>query len=279
MSKNPQLEQDLQRYYNEGREQNRLTQALGRLELARTQEIIKRYLPQAPQTILDIGGGAGVYALWLARLGYTVHLVDVVPLHIEQALAAADTQPEYPLTSAAVGDARALDFPDACADVVLLLGPLYHLPERGQRIQALHEAWRVLRPSGLLFAATISRFASLVDGLRMGHLADDLYAKLVKQVLQDGQHANPTGQRGYFTTAYFHHPVEIREELEEASFTVNSVLAVEGPASFLPDLDMYWHDENLRERVLALVRTVESDPFMLGATGHLLAVAQKSHEP
>jgi ubiquinone/menaquinone biosynthesis C-methylase UbiE len=276
MSKNPHLEQDLQRYYNEGREKNRLTQALGRLELARTQEIIKRYLPKAPQTILDIGGGAGVYALWLARLGYTVHLVDVVPLHIEQALAAADTQPESPLASAQVGDARALDFPDACADVVLLLGPLYHLPERDQRVQALHEAWRVLRPSGLLFAATISRFASLVDGLRMGYLADDMYAGLVKQVLQDGRHANPTGQRGYFTTAYFHHPAEIREELEEASFTVNAVLAIEGPASFLPDLDMYWRDENLRERVLALVRTVESDPSMLGATGHLLAVAQKS---
>ena len=141
---------DIHVYYNRGREQARLTNANGKLELARTQEIILRYLPTPPATIMDIGGGAGVYALWLAQMGYAVHLLDMMPLHIEQAVQASAAQPDYPLASARVGDALQVDFADASADAVLLLGPLYHLPERDQRIQALREAYRILKPSGLL---------------------------------------------------------------------------------------------------------------------------------
>src|SRR5262245_36248641 len=72
-------------HYNEGREQDRLASGVGQLEYARTQELLQRFLPPAPATIYDVGGGAGVYAFWLAGLGYTVHLVDAMPLHIQQA--------------------------------------------------------------------------------------------------------------------------------------------------------------------------------------------------
>lgn len=269
------MSNDIYRYYNQGREQARLMRGLGKLEWIRTQEIIRRYLPQPPAAIYDVGGGAGNYAPWLAKLGYAVHLVDVIPLHIEQALESAAAQPDHPLQSAQVGDALELDFPDASADVVLLLGPLYHLPERSDRLQALREAFRVLKASGLLIAATISRFASLIDGLRAGYLTDDQFALLVEQDLTDGRHRNPTGQPGYFTTAYFHHPAEIREELQGAGFEVEAVLAVEGLASGLPDIDVYWSNDQLRERLLSLLRRVESEPTILGATGHMLAVGRK----
>jgi hypothetical protein len=59
-----------------------------------------------------------------------VHLLDPVPKHVEQARTASARQPEYPLASAEVGDARRLPHADASADAVLLLGPLYHLVER-----------------------------------------------------------------------------------------------------------------------------------------------------
>jgi 2-polyprenyl-3-methyl-5-hydroxy-6-metoxy-1,4-benzoquinol methylase len=73
-------------YYEEGRERDRLLRrGLGRLEYLRTRELLARYLPPAPATVLDVGGGAGVYALPLAREGYSVHLIDAVPLHVEQA--------------------------------------------------------------------------------------------------------------------------------------------------------------------------------------------------
>ena len=266
---------DIQAYYNQGREQARLSADAGHLERTRTQEIILRYLSPPPGTLLDIGGGAGIYALWLAQRGYAVHLVDMVPLHVEQAQHASASQPQHPLASAVLGNALQLEFPDSFANAVLLLGPLYHLTERDQRISALSEAYRVLKPSGYLFAACISRFASLLDGMMRGYLADAGFAELTERDLVDGQHRNPTRQRGYFTTAYFHHPSEIQAEVSEAGFNVEAVLPVEGPAGFMPNIDGFWQDAVLRERLLSLLRLTENEPSMLGATGHILAVGRK----
>jgi len=128
-------------------------------------------LPAAPAVILDVGGGAGAYAFPLAKQGCEVHLIDPVELHLEQARSYAETS-GVTLASITKGDARQLDFPAGGADAVLLLGPLYHLVERSDRLQALLEAQRVLRPRGALFAASISRFASLIDGLSRGFFQD-----------------------------------------------------------------------------------------------------------
>jgi ubiquinone/menaquinone biosynthesis C-methylase UbiE len=107
--------------------------------------------------ILDIGGGAGVYSFWLAAMGYSVHLVDAMPLHIEQARQVASQPGTPPLACLSVGDARRLDFRDEIADAVLLMGPLYHLTERDDRLLALREAHRVLCPGGMVCAVGISR--------------------------------------------------------------------------------------------------------------------------
>src|SRR5215204_1860393 len=143
-------------------EAERLNRGAGRLEFVRTQEIIRRHLPAAPLDILDVGGGAGADAAWLADDGYAVHVVDPLPSHVEHAKRLGG--PRRRIT-AEVGDARALRADDQSAHAVLLLGPLYHLTEQTDRIRALREAGRVVRPGGVVFAAAISRFASLLDGL------------------------------------------------------------------------------------------------------------------
>ncbi|PYQ22662.1 MAG: class I SAM-dependent methyltransferase, partial [Acidobacteria bacterium] len=166
MSQEPKPLPEVLEFYALGGEEGRLDEDYFPLERARTQELILRRLPPPPAVVLDVGGGAGAYSFWLADLGYYVHLVDPVPLHIEQAQKASAGRTKGQLSSAQVGDARALDHPSAGADVVLLLGPLYHLPEPADRRAALGEARRVLRNGGRLFAAGINRFASLLDGLR-----------------------------------------------------------------------------------------------------------------
>lgn len=272
----PDIE-DIYRYYNQGREQTRLTgRATGQLEQLRTQELILLYLPDESVTVLDVGGGAGVYALWLAQLGHSVHLVDLIPLHIEQALAAANTQPDYPLASARVGDARQLDFPDASVEAVLLLGPLYHLQDRADRLQVLQETYRVLKPGGLVFAVAISRFASMMEAIHRGYLLDPGFAELVSNDLDNGKHHNPTGQQGYFTTAYFHHPTELPAEVSESGFAVENTLVIEGSAAFAPELDTLWADDQAREALLQYLQTIESDPAILGATGHLMSIGRKT---
>src|SRR5215471_14737292 len=85
----------MHQYYELGKEAARLSSSgAGRLEFERTQEILLRHLPEPPVTIADIGGGPGRYALWLAGLGYRVVHRDVVPLHVEQLLAAAAADAE-----------------------------------------------------------------------------------------------------------------------------------------------------------------------------------------
>ena len=238
-------------------------------------EVFERYAPSPPACVLDIGGGAGAYALPLARLGYLVHLVDVIPLHIEQARAAERQQPEHPLASSAVGDARRLSFEDGVADVVLLLGPLYHLTEEADRVLALAEAYRVLRPGGLVLAAAISRFASVCDGLRKGYLNEPAFESIVQRDLQEGQHRNPTERPEWFTTAYFHRPEEFASEIERAGFELVSQVGVEGPAWLLSSLSEWLGSEEGEAIVLRTLRRVESEPSLLGASAHLLAVGKR----
>ena len=249
------------------------------LERVRTWELLGRYLPSPPTVVLDVGGAAGVYALPLAAQGYEVHLVDPVALHVRQALRASAGQPTAPLAGATVGDARRLEWPDRSVDTVLLLGPLYHLTDRGDRLRALAEARRVLRPGGIVVAAAISRFASTLDGLLRGYLDEPGFEAIVEGDLRDGQHRNPATRPEWFTTAYFHLPEELGREVTEAGLRLEAVLAVEGPAWMLPDIEQRLADPGRRERVLAAIRRVETEPSLLGASAHLLAVAAADGAP
>jgi SAM-dependent methyltransferase len=262
-------------HYDLGVEEPRLSQGSSQLEFARTCEVITRYLPRSPADVLDVGGGPGVYSCWLARQGYRVQLVDAMPLHVEQARRAAARQPDFPLAGAVVGDARRLDSADESADAVLLMGPLYHLTERPDRLAAWREGRRVLRPGGVILAAAISRFASTLDGLRMAAFDDPAFAAIAERDLHDGQHRNPTDNPHYFTTAYFHRPDELAREAVEIGLRHEVTLGVEGPGWLLQDFDAWWSNAARRERLLAVARAVESEPSLIGASAHLLIVAKK----
>jgi SAM-dependent methyltransferase len=262
-------------YYALGLEAGRLDQGYFPLERARTQELVGRHLGPPPGVVLDVGGAAGTYALWLARAGYAVHLIDPVLLHVEQARRASQAS-AAPLAGARVGDARSLDFESEAADAVLVLGPLYHLTERGDRLAALGEARRVLRPGGVVFAAGISRFASLLDGLRGPVFDSPDFAAIVDRDLREGQHRNPTGVVQYFTTAFFHRPQELAAEVTEAGFVLEGLFAVEGPGAYTPQFGKRWEDPASRRRLLELLRRVEQEPTLLGASPHLLAVGRRS---
>jgi ubiquinone/menaquinone biosynthesis C-methylase UbiE len=270
-----ELDAEILAHYEEGLERDRLLRGgAGRLEYLRTRELLARYLPPPPVTVLDVGGGAGVYALPLAREGYSVHLIDPVPLHVDQAREASALQRDAPLTSAEVGDARRLAWDDDSVDVVLILGPLYHLTSRDDRLKALREAYRVVRPGGVLAAAAISRFASTYDGLLRGFLEDPGFEEIVERDVREGQHRNPTGRLKWFTTAYFHHPEELRDEVIEAGFVVETLVGIEGPGWVLPDLDSWLKDPPRRSRLLEAVRRVEKEPSLLGASAHILLVGR-----
>jgi ubiquinone/menaquinone biosynthesis C-methylase UbiE len=216
---------------------------------------------------------AGIYAFPLAQQGYQVRLVDPVELHLEQARAQA-AKSGVALASITRGDARKLEVPSRRADAVLLLGPLYHLVERADRLQSLREARRILKPEGVLFAAGISRFASLIDGLSRGFFRDAEFRTIIDADLASGQHRNPLKRPDYFTTAYFHEPDELATEVREAGFADVHILAVEGPAWSAADFHDVWNDPPQRQRLMEFLWRIEREPSILGASAHFLALGR-----
>lgn len=258
-----ELNADILEYYGRGMEEARLRQGVGRLEFWRTQDILRRVLPLPDngRRLLDVGGGCGIHAAWLAADGWEVTLIDPVPAHVAQASS---------MVPAFVGDARALDVPDGSADIVLLLGPLYHLPDPADRLAALAEAARVVRPGGTVAVATINRHAALHDQLNKGGWFEPWRRARLEATVATGA-VHPGSD---FTTAYLHHPWEIAAEVARAGLTVSGQYGVEGAVVFMGNVDAYLDDPLKREAVLDALRIVESDPALLGVSSHLLTVAQ-----
>jgi ubiquinone/menaquinone biosynthesis C-methylase UbiE len=263
---------EIQDYYLRGQEWQRLSSPQGQLERLRTEAILARHLPSAPAVVFDVGGGAGVYAFALAQRGYQVNLIDPVELHLEQARSHAAVS-GIALASIAPGDARKLDVASSTADAVLLFGPLYHLPDYLDRIQALREAQRILKPGGLLFVAAISRFASLMDGLSNGFFQDAEFRKIVADDLASGQHRNPTSNPFYFTTAHFHRPEELASEVRAAGYEEIRVFGIEGPIWSAAQFRETWDDPFQRGKLLEFLSLIETEGSILGASAHLMAVA------
>ena len=256
-------------HYSRGEERGRLTAGPGLLEFIRTTEILLRRLPAPPALVADIGGGPGRYALWLAGQGYRVEHRDLMPLHVRQL--AQDAGGLAGLRTA-VGDARDLDLGDACVDAVLLLGPLYHLRRRADRLRALAEARRVVRPGGPVFAAAISRWAPRLDGVLLSRL-DQTYPQmreLVGEVERTGQ-LPPLGPGSF--SGFCHRPRQLAAELRDAGLVVQDLVSVEGPAFLLGDLAERLDDPVGRAVVLETARAVERVPELLGIGPHLLATA------
>ena len=260
-------------YYDRFPEESRLATGPFKLEFERTKDILTRLLPAPPARVIDVGGAAGAYSTWLTELGYQVHLIDATPRLVAKARERNATL-ATPIASIVVGDARSLSEPDRSAAVVMIMGPLYHLPSWADRLAALREAHRVLASPGIMVAAGISRYASALDGLSRKVL-DPAFLRIRDQDLIDGQHRNPTDTLNYFTTSYFHRPEDLRAELEEAGFLDIEVRGVEGVAWMFADFESRWADETLRQDILNVARALEAEPSIVGVSAHLLGIGRK----
>jgi SAM-dependent methyltransferase len=255
-------------FYEDGREDERLARGIGRLEAVRTLELLSRYLPPSPATVYDVGGATGYHARWLGERGYAVHLLDAVPAHVDRARQNAPR-----LASAHVGDARQLPWANESADVVLLMGPLYHLTERADRVRALSEARRVLRRGGMVFGVIIPRWASTFVGMQRGWVYDDAYATMVRDEIATGRHARPAAWPQLFMDGYFHSLEDLDAEIAGAKMTLRSCISIEGPAWMSDDFDAAWDDPRRRERILEVARLAENALEVLAMSPHVAFIS------
>ena len=262
-------------FYNNGAEIGRLERGLGIVEFDRSKEIISRYL-EGKLRIYDIGGGIGMYSGWLASMGHEVSLIELAPAAVEYAKEHMTTPYE-----AMAGDARSIGKPDNSADMVLLMGPLYHLLNKEDRMKALSEAWRVLKDGGILITAGISKFSSAtwalsVYGNGVDFIDDDIYMNMLEREMSKGEHIRPEEYPYVVANAYFHTIGGLRDEVREAGFEVTESVAVEGCSWITPDIAGKWKDDNRRERILAIIRATEHEETMMGISPHFIVVARKT---
>lgn len=185
-------------------------------------------------------------------------MLDPVIEQVEQARA-------YGTFEALVGDARGLPFADRSLDVALLLGPLYHLVERAERVWALREAARVVRPGGWVFAAAIPRLARLAAVSGGANLPQGW-----EGLMEHG--SSPPG--GRFPGGHFHTGAELARELLDAGLLQVELVGVEGPAGWALEM-MTEVDEDLRRAALTLARAAGGQPGVQELSNHLLAIGRR----
>ncbi len=267
--------------YNSGAEKNRLRSDLGLIEFARTCELLLEKLPPAPAVVYDIGGGYGEYSWWLASRGYQVHLFDLSEKNIEMACELGAEYPGARLAGMHVADARSIPLASESADAVLLFGPLYHIMEKQERHLALEECRRLLKPGGVLFAAGITRYATLLWATTTYGTTNELigepeFMEMVEHELKTGQHIrNPKSSYGGMGRSFFCLPKELGEEIESAGFRNADVRGVIGPAWLVPNLTEQWKDEARRKHIMRIVRLTEKEEALLGLSTHIVAIAVK----
>lgn len=266
------INSEIEEFYAQTSEESRLELGLGPLEFERNKELIQRYLPKKG-VVIDVGGGPGVYSEWLVGLGHEVYLVDPVEKHIRQANKRS-AKAKKPFKSI-LGESRKLDLRDNFADVVILHGPLYHLQLRADRVRSLAEAKRVLKPNGIVLGFAINHSASSIAGLLNGFIhAPGLY-EMCKSELTTGIHNAPSGLPGILPSAYYHRPLQLRDELLEAGLTYLNTYAVEG---------MIWMDKNYfetrsdpekKKAIMELLKITENDQALLSLSPHMMIAGRK----
>jgi ubiquinone/menaquinone biosynthesis C-methylase UbiE len=244
------------------------------LEYIRCKEIISRYLPKERIAILDIGGATGSFSFWLAEQGYDVSLIDIVPKHIEIAKS-KEKEKSIKLESIIVGDARSLPYEDDSFEIVLLMGPLYHLIDQNERQKSLKEAYRVLKQNGIIITETISRYASLFDGFLYGLVNDPEFVEIMNRDIKTGFHRDTSESKIYFTDSYFHRPEEIIQELTDVGFKFEELISVTGFGNVISNIEEKIKDKKYLNVLLDTLRITEKDPMLFGVSSHFMGIGKK----
>jgi len=123
------------------------------VEFITTTNFINKYLKEGDK-ILDIGAGTGAYSIHYAKKGYNITAVEPVKKNL---VILKDKIDDKMKIEAKLGNALDLsNYQDNSFDLILCLGPLYHLHTKEEQLQCLNELKRVCKKDGVIFIAYIS---------------------------------------------------------------------------------------------------------------------------
>jgi S-adenosylmethionine-dependent methyltransferase len=266
---------DIQAMYNAAwdNEDDRLHRH--QLEHDMTWRYLEKYLPPPGSSLLEVGAATGRYTLQLAQRGYKVLAIDLSPEMVAGARARAieaglDDRIEF-----RVGDARTLtNIPEEAYDGVLLMGPLYHLVLREDRLLALNNIYKSLKKGGIIFSSWISRFGIFGELIKS---APDIVRRkdVMLSVLERGRdpdwyRSHAGSFRGYFAVVG-----EIAPIHQEIGFQTLSLAGVE-PAISADDASYNILEGEQRRLWLDVLFRLSVEPDMIASSRHLLYVGKKA---
>lgn len=262
----------VEKYYDKCAEIEWGRLASHRVEYGLTLLAFKEYLLRPPARIIDIGGACGRYSIELSRQGYNVTLVDVSSQCLKTARERAKAA-GVQLQGYIHADARnLLDVDNESCDAALLMGPLYHLLEHKERLQAVNECWRVLKPGGLVFASFICRYNPFQDAAVKNPDYLMIRAEEAEEILRTGVYRKP--ENGGFIDSWFAHPRDIPPLMAAGNFSELALIAQESLVYCIEDRINSASDE-LHRKWLNLLYRIAHDPSIHGAAGHLLYIGRK----
>ena len=262
---------DVRKYYNShvNDEDRRLDEHP--FEIPVTMHFVKKYLTPG-DSVFDLACGTGRIAEILLNKGYFVGLNDLSDQNVE-------------LVKHRIGTHRSILFierSDALEskrwthkpwDCIFILGPLYHLISKDNRLEILNLAYENLKPGGYLFSSFMTRTGALVYGLK--HNPEGiLYHDGARKLWQTGTDNRFVEDTEYFTNAYFAHPEEINPMIESAGLTPLHLAGAEGV--FGERFELYHSmNDNLKKAWLDFVIENCEDIHLIQQSKHLLSIAQK----
>ena len=258
----------VRRYYRE-RGESELHRLDNPYEGVVERELHRRALEElipAGARVLDLGGGPGHWTAWLIERGHPVVLADLSP---EMLAIARRELGRRGLVPEAIVEADARDlarFADGEFEVVLALGPFYHLVEASDRDLARGEAHRVLAPEGLLVATVMTRLAWLLTTV-LGGVPN---AAGLERLMRDGVYRS--AMAGPLTEAYLFRADEVEPFFEAGGFETRRLMASQGFLNQVQEgaAELRQHDPAAYEELLEMAYRSAGDRSILGLSGHLL---------
>lgn len=262
----------VEKYYDENAEDEWFRLERHKIEF----EITKRYLNEYVKkgdSVLDVGGGPGRYSMYLAEKGCKVHLLDLSSKNLEFA---KNKSVELNIPIEEFFHADVLHMSKKVKgqyDVILCMGPLYHLPEEEDRINAIKNCLSHLKPGGVLLVSFISAYAPVIDILKKYPEAIRGRKEILLGYLKDGTNIVGPENQG-FTNAYFMNPHQIIPFMNQFDLIEKTITGVEGISAQSEGRINSLNESDYREWI-ELIYETSKDPITWGACEHFLYIGQK----
>lgn len=278
-------------YYRHFDEKNRLrNDNSGKLEFLMTMRILEKNLPPVQVTesagadgavpageisILDLGGGAGVYSFPLAKKGYKVVLADLSETLLAQANKQKKEDNVQNLISCDQVNATDLGcYKDQSFDVVLLFGPLYHLTEKAEREKCISEVSRVLKKGGKVFASFIPHLSgSIALVQRFCWSPDQVDINSLEECFASGKFKN-LSDKG-FQEGYYPASEEIENLFTANGFEKELLRSIRGFGYEKEDVIFKFKNKNVFSKILDLIDSTAEEKSIIEMCGHAMYVGVK----